>query len=197
MRSASRLLLLGLLLAGCSLPLTRELQGRHQAGQWAGRAEELTQAGRYREAEEVYRRLLDEQPGSALGDRALFGLGRLHTLPANPDRDPARAYQYFDRLQREFPDSPRAVEARAWRDLLAAWFADREALAASRTALERLRQEAERLRRDLELDRRRHRDERVHLRRDAERARQDADRLRLDIERLRAMEIELERLPRR
>ena len=104
-------------------------------------------------------------------DRALLGLGRLYVSPDNANRDYRQAYQQFDRLAREYPESPVAGEARAWRDVLGAVLREREETI-------RARQETDRLRRELQ------------------RARQEAEAIRQDLERLKRLELELER-PRR
>lgn len=200
----AHLLVLGLLLTGCSLPLTRQIQERHQAGQWLARAEETVRAGRYQEAEDTYQRLLEGHPSAPPADRARFGLARLHTLPENPNRDYQQAYQHFDRLLREFPDSQWADEARAWRELLAALLAQREEVADAHRRMERLREQAEhalreidRVRKDVERERRRHREEVAQTRREVERTRREAERVQQDLERLKTMEVELERQSRR
>jgi len=197
MKGRALLALLGFLVTGCSsLSLAPHVE-RYQAGQRLARADELASAGRYQDARDTYAGLLEAFPTFPSADHALFGLGRLHTRPDNPNRDYQQAYRFFDRLVTEFPQSQRAEEARAWRELLAAFLARGDALATSQREAERLRQEAEQARR-------RHRDEVAHgrrerdrLRQEAEQARRTAQRLEQNLDQLKEMEIDLERQRRR
>jgi tetratricopeptide (TPR) repeat protein len=159
----------GLLLAGCGLPGARRQAERTDL---VARADTLARAGDFRTAEATYRRVVDaathDAPADPVRDRALLGLGRLYVAPDNPERDYRQAYQHFDRLARERPDSPAAVEARAWRDLLAS--AQRQ-----RDEAMRARQEAQRLRQELR------------------RAREEIEAFRRDLDRLKRIELDLER----
>ena len=158
-----------LLLAGCGLPgLARQ---EERPADLVARADALARAGDFGTAEATYRRVLDAPPRDRPADRALLGLGRLYVSPDNANRDYRQAYQQFDRLAREYPESPVAGEARAWRDVLGAVLREREETI-------RARQETDRLRRELQ------------------RARQEAEAIRQDLERLKRLELELER-PRR
>ncbi len=129
---------LALLLAGCTLPVTRPSPERLIA-----QAEEMVRAGDYRGAQEAYRRALSDFPKNSSTDRALFGLARLYVTPENPGRDYRRAYENFERLLTEHPESVWEGDARAWRELLSAYLSQRE-------EAERARQEAQRVRKDLE-----------------------------------------------
>lgn len=129
---------LGLVLAGCTLPVTRPSPERLVA-----EAEEMVRARDYRGAQEAYRRALSEFQKNSSTDRALFGLARLYVTPENPGRDYRRAYENFERLLAEHPESVLAGEARAWRELLSAYLSQRE-------EAERARQEAQGIRKDLE-----------------------------------------------
>lgn len=149
MRSRA-LLGLALLVAGCSLPLPRPAEDR-----WITRAEEMVRVGDYRGAHEAYGRALSEKSTT---DRALFGLARLYVAPDNPNRDYRRAYEHVERLLREFPHSAWAPEARAWRELLAAFLGQKEAAERARQEVQRIRQDLDRLKQiDQELDRQRRR----------------------------------------
>lgn len=144
------LLGLALLLAGCSLPLTRPAEDR-----WIIRAEEMVRVGDYRGAHEAYSRALSENSAT---DRALFGLVRLYVAPDNPNRDYRRAYEHVERLLREFPHSASASEARAWRGLLSAFLSQREEAERARQEVQRIRQDLDRLKQiDQDLDRQRRR----------------------------------------
>jgi tetratricopeptide (TPR) repeat protein len=165
---------LGLVLAGCGLP--GALRREEGTADLIARADTLARSGDFRTAEATYRQVLDMpsrdgRPDPAR-DRAVLGLGRLYVAPDNPGRDYRQAYQQFDRLARERPDSPEAAEARAWREVLDAAQRQRE------EAL-RARQEAERLRRELR------------------RSREEVDAFRQDLDRLKRLELDLERQRRR
>lgn len=168
---ARSLLALGLLLAGCSLPVTRPPEEALIA-----RAEQMVRAGDYRGAQEAYQRALADSPKDSSTDRALFGLARLYVEAENPGRDYRRAHENFERLVKEFPESGLAQEARAWRELLSTFLSQGEEAERARREIERVRQEAE------------------QSRLEAERARREAQRIRQDVERLKQMERDLERL---
>jgi hypothetical protein len=48
------------------------------------------------------------------GDEALFMMGMLYADPRNPGADLGRSLEHFQRLVSLFPESDRALEARAW-----------------------------------------------------------------------------------
>ena len=54
-------------------------------------------------------------------DEALYALGFIYTQADNPKKDYHKAIIYFKRLLREFPQSLRAEEARAWVQILELW----------------------------------------------------------------------------
>jgi len=174
-------LLTGLLLAGCGLPGLMRQEDR--PADLVARGDALARAGDFGTAEATYRRVLDaslrDRPADRPADRALLGLGRLYVSPDNANRDYRQAHQQFDRLAREYPESPVAGEARAWRDLLGAVLREREETIRAREETIRARQETDRLRRELQ------------------RARQEAEAIRQDLERLKRLELELERRRRR
>lgn len=62
--------------------------------------------------------VLDQFPHSAPGDVALFNMGLIHIHYSNPKKDIGQAQNHFARLLKEFPDSPRAEEARIWFGIL-------------------------------------------------------------------------------
>ncbi len=66
-----------------------------------------------RETQEVLRRYPQTQ-----GDRALFQMGLIYLHPQNPNADYQKSLGYFQRLQREFPDSGLWVEADIWISVL-------------------------------------------------------------------------------
>jgi len=127
------------LLTACSAtpwrPLTEGVQARRALGQADGLAREGNHAG----ARELYEQVIREHPSSSWAARALFGLARLLVTPDSPIRDYWQAHLYFGRLLVEYPESPRAGEARAWREALGQLLAREEEAARIRHDLERLK----------------------------------------------------------
>lgn len=60
-------------------------------------------------------------PLTSPGDEALMRLGLLSAHYANPKRDYQKALVYFQRLEKEFPESPLAEEAKIWVGVLGAF----------------------------------------------------------------------------
>ena len=63
----------------------------------------------FRESQEVLRRYPQSQ-----GDHALFQMGLIYLHPQNPNSDYQKSLGYFQRLEREFPDSQLRGEAETW-----------------------------------------------------------------------------------
>ena len=150
--TAWRVLPLVLLLTACATwPPWRDAGGP-RAGpppddtrELVNQAESLAQAGSHAQAVVLFQEVA-RNPSSAFVDRALLGLTRAFSYPGYAGRDYRLAFTMADRLVREYPDSPLAVEGRAWRDLLLGYLVQGQ-------ELERRTQELERLKRlDLELE---------------------------------------------
>ena len=82
------------------------------------RGRQLLAQGDFEGALQENQEVLARSPQNPPGDAALFNLGLLHVHYANPKRDIAQALIFFARLTEEFPDSPRAEEARIWVGIL-------------------------------------------------------------------------------
>ena len=54
-------------------------------------------------------------------DEALYGLGFIYAQANNPKKDYNKSILYFRRLVKEFPQSLRVEEARAWVQMLELW----------------------------------------------------------------------------
>jgi peptidoglycan hydrolase CwlO-like protein len=67
----------------------------------------------FRESQEVLRRYHQSQ-----GDQALFLMGLIYLHPQNPNSDYKKSLGYFQRLEREFPDSQLRSEAEIWISVL-------------------------------------------------------------------------------
>ena len=72
------------------------------------------------------RKVLASSPKSPPGDAALFSMGLIHALFANPKMDRKKAQDYFMQLVRDFPESPLAEGARIWSEVLENELAEQE-----------------------------------------------------------------------
>ena len=148
-------------------------------------AEADVQSGRYAEAARLFEEVASG-PNGVFTDRALLGLTRLLVYPEYEGRSYARAALVAERLQREYPDSPHAAEARAWQDLLTAYLARTQELAELERELEESTRELER--RAQELVRLQHLDQEL------ERRTQELKLRTQELERQKKLDQELERL---
>lgn len=62
--------------------------------------------------------ILQSSPKAPPADTALFALGIISVHPRNVKKDYRKALQYFNRVTKEFPDSPVAGAARVWAGVL-------------------------------------------------------------------------------
>ena len=86
-------------------------------------ADTLARTGGYPAAARILEELARQPPTPTARARALYALGRLFVLADNPGRDYRQALVYFERLAREYPESAYTTDARAWRELISAYFA--------------------------------------------------------------------------
>jgi hypothetical protein len=144
-------------------------------------AETRAQAGEHADAARLFEEVV-RRPSSPFTDRALVGLTRLLVNPESPDRDYRAAHRVAEQLVREYPESPYASEARAWRDLLASYLVRSQ-------QLEQRRQELDDATRELE--------GRTRRLREADRELQErtleVERLNQELKRLKVLDAELER----
>jgi tetratricopeptide (TPR) repeat protein len=63
-------------------------------------------------------KMLDSSPKNPPGDAALFSMGLIHALSANPKMDRRKAQGYFMQLVKDFPESPLAEGARIWNEVI-------------------------------------------------------------------------------
>jgi TolA-binding protein len=82
------------------------------------RGQDLLVRGDFAGALRENQRVLARFPQTPPGDTALFNIGLIYVHYANPKRDMGLARVFFARLEKEFPESPRRVEARAWSNIL-------------------------------------------------------------------------------
>jgi hypothetical protein len=148
------------------------------------RAETEVQAGAHAEAARLFEEVIS-RPNGAFADRALLGFARLLVDPEYAGQSYDRAYLVVDRLQREHPNSAYGAEARAWKDLLAAYLTRNQELAQLERELDESTRELER--RGQELVRLQHLDQELERRTQELRLRTQ------ELERLKKLDQELER----
>lgn len=81
-------------------------------------AQKLQQDGRFAEALEAYKKILQEDPGSESAATAKFDAALILVSADNSRRDYAQAIVEFEEFISQFPQHRRAPEARSWRILL-------------------------------------------------------------------------------
>jgi hypothetical protein len=149
------------------------------------RAEAKAQAGAPAEAARLFQEALSRSNGT-FTDRALIGLTRVLVYPEYDGRDYTQAYLVANRLQREYPNSPHAPEARAWQELIAAYLTRNQDLGRLTRRLDETTRELERRGRELERQQ--------SLEQELERRTQELKARTQELERLRHLGQELERV---
>ena len=82
------------------------------------KSQKLFSEGKYQEALDENSVLLEMPAKSLFRDRALFNMGLVYAHHENPDKDYAKSLGYFTQLINEYPDSPLAVQAAIWQNVL-------------------------------------------------------------------------------
>ena len=134
-----------LLLAACSGAPWRPVTDWVQVWQLVNRADGLARAGDDAGARALYEQVVQEYPESAWAPQALFRLARLEVSPESPLRNYRQAHDHFDRLVKDYPDSPYAADAQAWRDTLGQLLTREQEAARIRQDMERLKRVERRL----------------------------------------------------
>lgn len=89
-----------------------------QARQHLRYSEQYAAAGDFQNALLESEKALELRGGAPLADRAFFNIALIYVNQDNPNRDPQRALEYFDRLEAQYPDSPYTRMARIGRPLV-------------------------------------------------------------------------------
>ncbi len=82
------------------------------------RSQMLLVKGDYEGALEENKKVLSRYPDRAPGDEALFNIGLIYAHYGNPQKDYDKAFSFFWRLLKEFPESPRIEETKVWTGVL-------------------------------------------------------------------------------
>jgi hypothetical protein len=99
-----------------------------EAERRVGEGEARLAAGQPGPAAQAFAAALSLDLPPAARSRALYGLAQATVLGSAGPRDYRRALGHLDRLLREHPGSAEAVDARAWRTVLAGYLARTEEL---------------------------------------------------------------------
>jgi hypothetical protein len=142
----------------------------------------MARDGQAPQARQLYEQVIRQHRDDPVRAQALLGFARLHVDPASGLRDLRAAETAFQRLLADYPQSPGAGEARAWRAVLQELAAREAEGARTRADLDRLKADIDRVRSDLD-----------RSRAETEQARVERERLRTDLERLKRLDMELER----
>lgn len=124
------------ILAGCA-PFSMLLKGQENRAHQQ-HVQQLVRQGDFAGALRENQQVLSRSPKNPPADAALFSMGLIHIHYANPEKDPQKALNFFARLEKEFPESPFAEEARVWVGVLEAMATTAEQK--SRTHLQRVQQ---------------------------------------------------------
>jgi outer membrane protein assembly factor BamD (BamD/ComL family) len=81
-------------------------------------ADSFAAQGNYKGAASGYERTLKEAPQHPWLEQTLFSLGCLYASDKNPDKDFGRALSYFQRLNKEFPQSRFTAGIQVWAGFL-------------------------------------------------------------------------------
>ena len=78
------------------------------------RSQMLLAKGNYEGALEENKKILSRYPDRPPGDEALFNMGLIYSHYGNPEKDYKKAFSFFWRLLKEFPQSSHAEEVKIW-----------------------------------------------------------------------------------
>jgi tetratricopeptide (TPR) repeat protein len=96
----------------------RKIEEREEARESLVNSQKLLAQGNYEGALKENQRVLSLYGQHILGHEALFNMGLIHAHPGNPKRDNGKAIFFFNKLTKDFPQSPFADQARIWLGML-------------------------------------------------------------------------------
>lgn len=96
----------------------RKIEEREEARESLVNSQKLLSQGNYEGALKENQRVLSLYGQHILGDEALLNMGLIYAHPGNPKRDNGKAMFFFNKLTKEFPQSPFADQARIWLGML-------------------------------------------------------------------------------
>jgi tetratricopeptide (TPR) repeat protein len=96
----------------------RKIEEREEAHESLVNSQKLLAQGNYEGALKENQRVLSLYGQHILGHEALFNMGLIHAHPGNLKRDNGKAIFFFNKLIKDFPQSPFADQARIWLGML-------------------------------------------------------------------------------
>jgi tetratricopeptide (TPR) repeat protein len=80
--------------------------------------DELIEMGDFKKALELNQKALSVSGDGHRQDEVLYNIGLIYAHYDNPDKNYRLANEYFERLIKEYPESPLVVQAKIWKGLL-------------------------------------------------------------------------------
>ncbi len=96
----------------------RKIEEHEEARESLVNSQKLLAQGNYEGALKENQRVLSLYGQHTLGHEALFNMGLIYGHPGNPKRDNGKAMFFFNKLTKDFPQSPFADQARIWLGML-------------------------------------------------------------------------------
>ncbi len=97
---------------------TQAEESIHSAGDLFQRAKKSFEQGTYEALLEENQKILSAPGKNASKDRALFQIGLIYAHGANPKRDLEKSLSFFQRLLKEYPQSPLADESKGLMEMI-------------------------------------------------------------------------------
>ena len=98
---------------------TVETPGRGEVYRHLVRARELLAGGDYEGSLSENLKIVSLATGASPEDEALLNIGMIYAHPENPKKDYGRSIKFLRKLMKDFPQSPRAEEAKVFAGMIA------------------------------------------------------------------------------
>jgi hypothetical protein len=110
--------LLMLILAGCSSPALNYVQPELIIVAPVFPPQEVMESGNYEAFLQENETALQECKDDVQCAIAMFNLGFIHAYPKSPQHNRSKGLEYFEQLIAKYPQSPWAIQAKAWTELV-------------------------------------------------------------------------------
>lgn len=162
------------MISGCSL--LRDWSEQRQLRESMRQGYRLFVHGDYEAAVSKYREAIVLAGNHAPADAASYNVGLIYAHPSNPKRDNLKAVESFNKVIRDYVESPWVEQAKIWVAVLQQAETSKQEAEITREAIEQSKQAIEKSRQDVE-----------KFRLAAEKSKQEVDRTRQEMEKSRQM----------